>query len=204
MSALPLSAQAHELLLRPNPAVIATVRPDGQPVSVATWYLWSDGKVLVNMDEGRKRLEFIRHDARVSLTVLSADDWDSHVSLQGRVVRLADDQEAHGHRSPCGALHRPPLPSARSRSCERVDRYRLVARMEPAVERQGSVLASLSLSPVETTSASKASRTSSHGGIRSPADGSRPWSARPSPAGTAPKSVSGQKSGGHVGERLST
>jgi hypothetical protein len=45
------------------------------------------------MDEGRKRLEFIRHDARVSLTVLSADDWDSHVSLQGRVVRLADDQE---------------------------------------------------------------------------------------------------------------
>ena len=37
---------------------------------MATWYLWEDGRVLVNMDHSRARLEHLRHDPRVSLTVL--------------------------------------------------------------------------------------------------------------------------------------
>ena len=49
------------LLAQPNPAVIAVVRPDGQPVSVATWYLVDeDGRILVNMDSGRKRNDYMR------------------------------------------------------------------------------------------------------------------------------------------------
>jgi hypothetical protein len=66
----PLPDRVRELLPKPNPSVITTVRPDGQPVSVATWYLWHDGRFLVNMDEGRKRLEYLRNDPRVTLTVL--------------------------------------------------------------------------------------------------------------------------------------
>lgn len=89
----PFPEKVSELLARANPSVITTVRPDGQPVSVATWYLWSDGRVLVNMDEGRKRLEYMRAEPRVSLTVLSADDWYTHVSLQGRVSELLDDPD---------------------------------------------------------------------------------------------------------------
>ncbi|GII67078.1 PPOX class F420-dependent enzyme [Sphaerisporangium krabiense] len=80
-------------LARPNPCVISTVRPDGAPVSVATWYLWEDGKVLVNMDAGRKRLDHLRADPRVSLTVLDSDSWYRHISLQGRVVSLEDDPD---------------------------------------------------------------------------------------------------------------
>ena len=56
----PLPDALRALLAKPNPAVIATVRPDGQPVSVATWYLLDGDRVLVNMDEGRKRLEHLR------------------------------------------------------------------------------------------------------------------------------------------------
>lgn len=87
----PLPEQLDELLAKPNPAVISTLRGDGQPVSVATWYLWEDGRILVNMDEGRKRLEHIRTDPRVTLTVLDAADWYTHVSLIGKVTELADD-----------------------------------------------------------------------------------------------------------------
>jgi PPOX class probable F420-dependent enzyme len=76
-----------------NPAVISTVRPDGQPVSVATWYLLENGRLLVNMDGGRKRLEYLRADPRVSLTVLDAEDWYSHVSVRGRVVQWRDDAD---------------------------------------------------------------------------------------------------------------
>src|SRR6476469_5427221 len=88
----PLPDDVTALLARPNPAVIASNRPDGQPVSVATWYLWQDGRVLVNMDQGRKRLEYLRADPRVTLTVLADGDWYTHVSLQGRVVELVDDE----------------------------------------------------------------------------------------------------------------
>jgi hypothetical protein len=48
-------------------------------------------RVLVNMDEGRKRLDYLRSDPRVSLTVLAADSWYTHVSMQGRVAESAPD-----------------------------------------------------------------------------------------------------------------
>jgi PPOX class probable F420-dependent enzyme len=92
MATPPLPDDVRALLAKPNPAVITTVRPDGQPVSVATWYLLDGDRVLVNMDEGRKRLEYIRNDPRVSLTALDEAGWYTHVSLQGRVVEMADDE----------------------------------------------------------------------------------------------------------------
>ncbi|NLU69597.1 PPOX class F420-dependent oxidoreductase [Streptomyces sp. HNM0574] len=91
MSKPPLPEAAVRLLSRPNPAVITTLRPDGQPVSTATWYLWEDGRVLLNMDEGRKRLAHVRNDPRVTLTVLDQDSWYTHVSLIGRITELRPD-----------------------------------------------------------------------------------------------------------------
>ncbi|WP_436788944.1 PPOX class F420-dependent oxidoreductase [Yinghuangia sp. YIM S10712] len=92
MSKPPLPDDAVAMLTRPNPCTIATLRADGTPVSAATWYLWQDGRVLVNMDEGRARLRHMRRDPRVSLTVLDKDGWYSHVTLIGRVVELRDDE----------------------------------------------------------------------------------------------------------------
>jgi PPOX class probable F420-dependent enzyme len=84
----PLPEELEEFLAQPNPSVIATVDPDGSPHTAATWYVWDDGRVLVNMDEGRKRLSHLRDDPRVSITVLGSDDWYHHVTLRGRVVEL--------------------------------------------------------------------------------------------------------------------
>ena len=92
MSKPPLPEAVVAMLKKPNPAVIATLRSDGQPVSAATWYLWDDGRVLVNMDEGRKRLDHIRNDPRVTLTVLDESGWYTHVTLIGRVAELRDDE----------------------------------------------------------------------------------------------------------------
>lgn len=93
MPTMPLTEAADELLRRPNPAVITTVRADGQPVSVATWYLVEDdGRILVNMDAQRARLKYLRHDPRVSLTALDEGSWYRHVSVQGRVVQIEDDE----------------------------------------------------------------------------------------------------------------
>jgi len=92
MSKPPLPEDARAALAKANPAVIATLRSDGQPVSTATWYLWDEGRVLVNMDEDRKRLEHVRNDPRVTLTVLDQDDWYTHISIIGRVVELSEDE----------------------------------------------------------------------------------------------------------------
>jgi PPOX class probable F420-dependent enzyme len=88
----PLPPEAQALLRKPNPCVMATLRSDGTPVSTPTWYLWEDGRVLINMDEGRVRLRHLRRDPRVTLTVLDSDNWYTHVTLIGRVAEMRDDE----------------------------------------------------------------------------------------------------------------
>lgn len=95
-SGAPVPAEIEAILARPNPAIIATVRPDGQPVTVATWYGYENRQIHVNMDANRKRLDYLRQDPRVSLTILDGQDWYNHISLQGKVVELADDTDLSG------------------------------------------------------------------------------------------------------------
>jgi PPOX class probable F420-dependent enzyme len=87
----PVPADVDEFLRRPNAAVIASLRSDGAPHTVATWYDWDDDRVLLNMDESRLRLRFMRRDPRVALTVFDGEDWGSHVSVLGRVVSIEED-----------------------------------------------------------------------------------------------------------------
>lgn len=93
MPELPFPAEVRELLSKANPAVITSLRSDGQPVSVATWYLLEDDdRVLVNMDVSRRRVQHLRDDPRVTLTALDEASWYTHVSLIGRVTEIADDE----------------------------------------------------------------------------------------------------------------
>lgn len=92
MSKPPLPSEADDLLRRPNPCVMATLRSDGTPVSTPTWYVWEDGRALISLDEDRVRLKHLRRDPRVTLTVLDEQNWYTHVTLIGRVVELKDDE----------------------------------------------------------------------------------------------------------------
>jgi PPOX class probable F420-dependent enzyme len=92
MPSLPLPPAVEELVRKPNPAVVASIRPDGTPHTAATWYDWEDGRVLLNMDAGRKRLDFLRHDPHVSVTVLDESSWYRHITLEGVVEELVDDE----------------------------------------------------------------------------------------------------------------
>src|ERR1700755_1363853 len=92
MPPTPLPERVLDLLRQPNPAVMATVAADGRPVTVATWYLLeNDVRVLLGLDAKRAGLKHMQADPRISLTVLAADDWYTHVSLQGRVLAITED-----------------------------------------------------------------------------------------------------------------
>ena len=93
MSATPLPDEVDAFLRRPNPAVVGTLRSDGSPHTVATWYDWDGERILLNMNEGRVRLRFIRRDPRVALTVFGQEGLSRHISLRGHVVSIADDVE---------------------------------------------------------------------------------------------------------------
>jgi hypothetical protein len=53
-----------------------------------------DATVLVNMDAGRARLRWMEQRPHVSLTALKADEWYTHVSVRGPVVRWEYGAEA--------------------------------------------------------------------------------------------------------------
>jgi len=97
MTSAPLPDDVVDLLRRPNPSVVATLRKDGTPVTVPTWYLLeTEGPrprtVLVNMDDTRVRLGHLRRDPRLSLSVLDAESWYTHVTLIGEVVEIRPDE----------------------------------------------------------------------------------------------------------------
>ncbi len=97
----PLPDAARALLAAASPAVMATLGRHGQPVTAATWYLLEDdGTILVNLQADRKRMQHLRTDPRVSLTVLGSEqtgsNWYRHLSIQGHVARIADDEGLTG------------------------------------------------------------------------------------------------------------
>ena len=92
MPPVPVPSEVDVFLAAANPAVVGTVSPRGTAHTAATWYDWEDGRVLLNMDETRLRLGYLRTNPSVSLTVLAADDWYRQVTLLGRVVSIEEDE----------------------------------------------------------------------------------------------------------------
>jgi PPOX class probable F420-dependent enzyme len=91
----PVPKELDEFLSKANPAVIATLQLGGSPHTAATWYLWENGRALVNMDESRKRLAHLRNDPRVSITVVGRDEWYRQVTLLGRAASIEPDPGLH-------------------------------------------------------------------------------------------------------------
>ena len=178
MPTAPLPDEVEAMLARPNHAVIASSRPDGQPVSVATWYLYEEGRILVNMDEGRRRLAYLREDPRVSLTAMDPDDWYTHVSVQGRIVPSRTTPScatSTGSRVTTPAATTPTRP----RPGQRVDRDRHLARLgRPAAGLRPA--ARRSRAPALAVATRRAA-----GRRRVRESGHRPPSSREEPAGCA-------------------
>jgi PPOX class probable F420-dependent enzyme len=87
----PLPQSLKDFLLEPNPAVIATVRSDGRPQCVPTWYEYGSGQILVNMDVTRLRLKHMRANANIAMSIMWHKHWFRHVSIIGQVTALYDD-----------------------------------------------------------------------------------------------------------------
>jgi PPOX class probable F420-dependent enzyme len=96
MPRTPIPDELIAFLTEPNHSVVGTIDADGAPHTAASWYLWDDGRVLVNAGATRKRLGHLRRDPRVSLTVIDKEDWYRQVTLRGRATEIAEDEGLAG------------------------------------------------------------------------------------------------------------
>jgi PPOX class probable F420-dependent enzyme len=87
----PLSTDAMELMLAANPAVLATVRDDGSPHTVAVWFDWVDDRVLLNMDVNRKRLRYVEANPAASITILDGENWLRQLTVRGPISLEPDE-----------------------------------------------------------------------------------------------------------------
>jgi PPOX class probable F420-dependent enzyme len=94
MPAAPLPEDLVAWISAARTCVLATVRPDGQPVSLPCWYDYEpeDGRVILSMGRDARRVEHIAEQPRVALTILG-EDWYTHVSLLGRVTEVREDTD---------------------------------------------------------------------------------------------------------------
>jgi PPOX class probable F420-dependent enzyme len=136
------------MLRKPGPAVITTLRRDGPPVSTATWYLWDDGRVLVNMDESRKRLEHMRNNPRVALDPLDESDWYTHVSIIGHIGEMLQDTDLADIDRLARQYTGSSYPQRdRRRIDQRLDRRGRLARLGCAQGQQPARLSECSIHP---------------------------------------------------------
>jgi PPOX class probable F420-dependent enzyme len=71
-------------------AYLGTVMPDGSPQVTPVWFMYKDGKFIVNTARGRVKDRNMTQNAKVALSITDPDNPYSHVSLRGTIVRATE------------------------------------------------------------------------------------------------------------------
>lgn len=85
-----LNDAAHRLLDDANPAVLATVNPDGSPQTSVVWVARNGDDLLISSAAGRRKVTNIERDARVSLTVYDRADPLRYLEARGTATVTED------------------------------------------------------------------------------------------------------------------
>ncbi len=82
-------AKVEAFLKEPHFGKIGTLKKDGSPHVTPIWYIYEDGKLIVNTTTERVKFRNIRRDARVCFLV---DDGYPYVAIFGK-ARIADERD---------------------------------------------------------------------------------------------------------------
>jgi len=86
-----LSEQERALFTAPNIVHLATVGPDGGPNVSAVWVDPDGDDLLVNTAEGRQKVDDIRRDPKVAVSVVNPANPYEQVWLRGEVLEVTPD-----------------------------------------------------------------------------------------------------------------
>ncbi len=85
-----LSDGARKIIDAPNPAVLATVNPDGSPQASVVWVRRDGNDLLVSSAAGRRKDKNLARDPRVSMTVYDQADPLQYVEVRG-LASISED-----------------------------------------------------------------------------------------------------------------
>ncbi len=88
-----IPAEFLDLLVEPNFATIATVRPNGQPQNSPTWFEWDGEHVKLSCVASRQRPRNIAHEPRVALTVIDPKMPYRYLEVRGFIERIDSDPD---------------------------------------------------------------------------------------------------------------
>jgi PPOX class probable F420-dependent enzyme len=90
----PISAEVREFLQSMRvPCVISTLRPDGHPITSATWYGFLGDDVVVSTPAARNKARNVRHDPRISFIVDTKAMPYRGVAIEGSAEVLPDPDD---------------------------------------------------------------------------------------------------------------
>ncbi|MEU3604878.1 PPOX class F420-dependent oxidoreductase [Streptomyces sp. NPDC035033] len=89
-----LSAPVRALLDDVNHAVLSTIQPDGSPQTSVVWTGRDGDDVLISSQDGRRKVENVRADARVSLLVPDRHDPNRYTEIRGTATVTEDEGRA--------------------------------------------------------------------------------------------------------------
>jgi PPOX class probable F420-dependent enzyme len=92
-----LDSSARELAQAKNFAAFTTLLPSGQPSTQVMWVDADDEAVLINTEVHRQKFANIRHDPRVTVTVIDADSPYRYAEIRGKVTETITGPEARAH-----------------------------------------------------------------------------------------------------------
>ena len=72
-------------------AHLATIMPDGTPQVTPVWFLYKDGKFVVNTARGRVKDRNMSKNAKVALSIIDPDNPYAHIAVRGKVVRTTEE-----------------------------------------------------------------------------------------------------------------
>ena len=73
-----------------NPAVLATINPDGSPQTSVVWVGRDGDDLLISSAAGRRKDKNLRRDPRASLTMYDKDDPLQYIEIRGTVTVTED------------------------------------------------------------------------------------------------------------------
>jgi PPOX class probable F420-dependent enzyme len=81
---------ARKLVDGGNPAVLATVNPDGSPQTSVVWVGRDGNDVVISTQAGRRKDANLRREPRASLLVIAKDNPDEYVEIRGTATVSED------------------------------------------------------------------------------------------------------------------
>jgi PPOX class probable F420-dependent enzyme len=83
--------QASFLHDEPNVGVVAALRKDGTPHQTVVWVDWDGEHLVLNLNNFRTKLDYLKRDPRVSVLVLDRNNPFRWLRLEGAVVEITPD-----------------------------------------------------------------------------------------------------------------